>query len=55
VIDPRTGEPVAAGSALVCGPDATTCDALSTALVVCGAPGLAALARRFPRYRLHIT
>ena len=54
VLDPRTGEPVPARSAVVSGPDATTCDALSTALLVHGPSGLVTLGRRFPRYEMRI-
>lgn len=48
VIDPRTGEPVPAGSALVCGPCAAACDALSTAVLVLGAAGPPLVAELFP-------
>lgn len=51
VIDPRTGRP--AGSvalAAVWGPSATKTDALSTALLVLGEPGLDMLDREFPDY-----
>jgi thiamine biosynthesis lipoprotein len=51
VLDPRRGEPAdAALSACVVGPTSTLCDALSTALLVKGAGGRAALAERFPGY-----
>ena len=51
VLDPRRGEPVFASlSACVVGPTSTLCDALSTALLVKGAGGRAALAERFPGY-----
>ena len=51
VIDPRTGMPVEdALAAAVIGPSPTDCDALSTALLVLGEPGLPILAERFPGY-----
>jgi thiamine biosynthesis lipoprotein len=51
VIDPRTGEPVEGSrSAAVIGPSPTDSDALSTALLVLGEPGLGLLAERFPGY-----
>ena len=49
VIDPRTGQSVqGALMAAVIGPSPTECDALSTALLVLGEPGLRMLAERFP-------
>ncbi len=52
VIDPRTGQPVqGAQAAAVIGPSPTDCDALSTALLVLGQPGLTMLAQRFPDYK----
>ncbi|HUV03900.1 MAG TPA: FAD:protein FMN transferase [Armatimonadota bacterium] len=51
VIDPRTGMPVeGALAAAAIGPSPTDCDALSTALLVLGEPGLPMLAERFPGY-----
>ena len=51
VIDPRTGEPVSrALAAAITGPSSTVCEALSTALLVLGAPWLPTLAERFPGY-----
>lgn len=51
VIDPRTGQPVQEIlTAAVIGPSATECDALSTALLVLGEPGLSMLAERFSGY-----
>ncbi len=48
VMDPRTGEPVeSARVAAVVAPDGATAEALSTALVVLGAPGLVRLTREF--------
>lgn len=52
VLDPRTGEPVQrAVLAAVALPDATAADALSTALLVLGSPGLEILARHHPTLR----
>lgn len=52
VIDPRTGRPVAGAlAAAVIGPSPTDCDALSTALLVLGEPGIPLLGERFPGYR----
>lgn len=52
VIDPRTGRPSnAAMLAAVWGPSATETDALSTALLVLGEPGLDMLNREFSDYR----
>lgn len=49
VLDPRTGEPTqGALLAAVSHPSATLTDALSTALLVLGAPGVALLAAQFP-------
>lgn len=51
VIDPRTGEPTnAALLAAVWGPSPTDTDALSTALLVLGEPGLELLRERMPEY-----
>ncbi len=51
VIDPRTGQPTQdALSAAVIGPCPTETDALSTALLVLGKPGLSLLETRFPGY-----
>ena len=51
VLDPRTGDPVkGAQAAAVIGPSPTDCDALSTALLVLGEPGLDLLTERFPGY-----
>jgi thiamine biosynthesis lipoprotein len=51
VMDPCSGQPAdVAGSAVVTGPESLLCDALSTALLVRGAPWLAVLRRRFPAY-----
>ena len=51
VIDPRTGRPSdAAALAAVWGPSPTYTDALSTALLVLGEPGLDTLHKRFPDY-----
>jgi len=51
VIDPRTGEPTdAALLAAVWGPSPTDTDALSTALLVLGEPGLDMLRDRIPEY-----
>ncbi len=51
VIDPRTGSPVEGTlAAAAVGPSPTVCDALSTALLVLGEPGLVTLAERFPDY-----
>ena len=56
VIDPRSGEPVGHSvSAAVRGPSATLTDALSTALLVLGAPFAVELPQRFPGYdALHL-
>lgn len=52
VIDPRTGEPTSAARlAAVWGPSPTDTDALSTALLVLGEPGLDTLRATFPEYR----
>lgn len=49
VVDPRTGQPVAhATAAGVTGPSSLECDALSTALLVLGRPGLATIAECWP-------
>ena len=48
VVDPRIGRPVRAGAALVAGTSSRVCDALSTALLVLGEPGLRLAADRFP-------
>ncbi len=50
IVDPRTGYPVAAQTLLaaVVAPSATVTDAVSTALLVLGEPGLDDLARAFP-------
>jgi FAD:protein FMN transferase len=49
VLDPRSGMPAAtAVSAAVRGPSSTSCDALSTALLVLGEAGRRTLAARFP-------
>jgi len=51
VIDPRTGLPArTATSAIVTGPQALEADALSTALLVLGRPGIPLLQTRFPEY-----
>lgn len=51
VMDPRSGQPAdVAASAVVTGPDSLLCDALSTALLVRGAPWLPTLSERFPGY-----
>ena len=51
IIDPRTGMPVEdVLAAAVIGPSSTDCDALSTALLVLGEPGLHMLAEGFPGY-----
>ena len=51
VMDPHTGQPAeVTGAAVVTGPDSLLCDALSTALLVRGAPWLPALSGRFPGY-----
>lgn len=56
VIDPRTGLPTnAAALAAVWGPSATITDALSTALLVLGEPGLATLRERFENYQALIS
>ncbi|MCX8052474.1 MAG: FAD:protein FMN transferase [Armatimonadetes bacterium] len=51
VINPSTGEPISySGRAVVWGPSATYCDALSTALLVLGEEWLPELTSRFPGY-----
>jgi thiamine biosynthesis lipoprotein len=51
VMDPRSGLPAdVTRSAVVTGPDSLQCDALSTALLVGGAPWLPILSERFPGY-----
>ncbi|MDH7482741.1 MAG: FAD:protein FMN transferase [Armatimonadota bacterium] len=51
VIDPRSGQPTReALIAAVAGPSSTICDALATALLVLGTPGLELLAAEFPDY-----
>jgi thiamine biosynthesis lipoprotein len=51
VMDPHSGVPAdVAESALVTGPDSLHCDALSTALLVRGAPWLPTMSERFPGY-----
>lgn len=51
VIDPRTGEPTGAALlAAIWGPSPTDTDALSTALLVLGEPGLDMLRDRIPEY-----
>jgi thiamine biosynthesis lipoprotein len=51
VVDPRTGEPARASlAAAVTGPSASTCEALSTALLVLGPAWLPTLEARFPDY-----
>ena len=51
VMDARTGVPLdGSRSALVTGPASLECDALSTALLVLGAPWAASLRRTFPGY-----
>ena len=50
VIDPRTGWPTAARSAVVTGPGSLECDALSTALLVHGPEWSRVLRVRFPGY-----
>jgi thiamine biosynthesis lipoprotein len=47
VVDPRSGRPVRAGAALVAGASSRVCDALSTALLVLGEPGLRLAGERF--------
>ena len=47
VLDPRSGRPVRAGAALVAGASSRVCDALSTALLVLGQPGLRLAGERF--------
>jgi thiamine biosynthesis lipoprotein len=54
VVDPRSGEPIPAGAALVAGPDAAGCDALSTAALVHGAAGLERLAANLPEWELKV-
>ena len=55
VLDPRGGAPVCATlSAVVSGPSSTFCDALSTALVVLGQPGVESLRCRFPDYTFQV-
>ena len=52
VIDPRTGRPVdRALAAAVAGQSASTCEVLSTALVVLGPAWLGEMSERFPGYR----
>ena len=52
VIDPRTGQPVArALAAAVAGQSASTCEVLSTALVVLGPAWLRDMGERFVGYR----
>lgn len=52
VIDPRTGEPSAAARlTAVWGPSPTDADALSTALLVLGQPGISVLEAAFPEYQ----
>jgi FAD:protein FMN transferase len=52
VLDPRRGMPAhAAASACVVGPSSTSCDALSTALLVNGPAWRRRLSERFPGYR----
>jgi thiamine biosynthesis lipoprotein len=50
VMDPRTGWPTTASSAVVTGPCSLECDALSTALLVHGRDWVRALRVRFPGY-----
>ncbi len=50
VIDPRTGLPTRAASAVVTGPASLEADALSTALLVLGAGWIPSLRIRFPGY-----
>lgn len=51
VIDPRTGSPTkGASAAVIVGASATDCDALSTALLVLGEPGIAMLDGAFPDF-----
>jgi FAD:protein FMN transferase len=54
VIDPRTGEPVDALPALVTGASGSTCDALSTAVLVGGDSVRRVMAERFPGFEAHI-
>lgn len=48
VLDPRSGRPVRRCAALVAGASSRVCDALSTALLVLGEPGLRLAGERFP-------
>ena len=54
VIDPRTGEPVDALPALVTGRSSSTCDALSTAVLVGGDSVRRLMAERFPGFEAHV-
>lgn len=55
IIDPRTGLPIEGPrTAVVVGPSATCCDALSTALLVLGKTGPSLLAEKFPEYRGYV-
>ena len=55
VLDPRGGAPACGTrSAVVTGPSSTLCDALSTALLVLGQPGVEGLRTRFPDYTFQV-
>lgn len=55
VLDPRGGAPACGTlSAVVSGPSSTRCDALSTALLVLGEPGVDGLRTRFPEYTFRV-
>lgn len=52
ILDPRTGHPVSSAlMSAVCHPSATATDALATALLVLGTPGLAVLSGKVPALR----
>ncbi len=55
VLDPRSGQPATGlAAAAARGPSSTTCDALSTGLLVLDAAGRRALADRFPAYTFDV-
>jgi thiamine biosynthesis lipoprotein len=55
ILDPRSGKPAeSALAAAVTGPSPSTCEALSTALLVLGRGWLPAMRRGFPDYRVFI-